>query len=193
MGLDMVPLVAAFTFVFLAELGDKTQIAAIILSSKCSAASVFAGSMLAFFLVDGMSALIGGELIGSLPYRWISLSSGVIFVIFGVLSFIRRDEKIEVEDQRVSFFKTFSVVSLMELGDKTQIASIVLAGELESPFIVLAGIMLAFSLVTGIGVLFGRKLLRMLPEKYLKMGASLLFVLFGVIFILRAMINVALI
>jgi len=74
----------------------------------------------------------------------------------------------------------------MELGDKTQLASIVLAAELNNPLIVLAGVMLAFSVVTGIGVIFGAKLLRLLPEKYLRIGTSLLFILFGCIFALGA-------
>ena len=74
----------------------------------------------------------------------------------------------------------------MELGDKTQLASIVLAAELKNPLIVLVGVMLAFSVVTGIGIIIGSKLLKLIPEKYVKIGASLLFILFGVSFILTA-------
>ena len=74
----------------------------------------------------------------------------------------------------------------MELGDKTQLASIALAAELKNPLIVLVGIMLAFSVVTGIGVILGAKLLRLIPEKYLKIGTSLLFMFLGFIFMLNA-------
>jgi len=186
MGLDTVPLLTAFAFVFLAELGDKTQLTAMMFSSKASAVSVFAGSMLAFFLVDGVSTLIGGELLRFFSSEWISLCSGLLFIFFGTLSLIRRNEKVEIEGQKASFLKTFSVISLMELGDKTQIASIVLAAELKNPLVVLVGVMLAFSVATGIGVIFGAKLLRLLPEKYLKIGTSLLFLLFGLIFVLDA-------
>lgn len=185
----VVPLMTAFAFVFLAELGDKTQLTAIMLSSKSSAISVFAGSMVAFFLVDGVSALIGGELLSFLPYELVAFTSGLVFIIFGIFSFIRSDEKIKIEQQKTTFLKTFSLIALMELGDKTQLASIVLAAELKNPLIVLAGIMLAFSVVTGIGVILGAKLVRLIPEKYLKIGTSLLFVLFGVIFILNAIIR----
>jgi len=186
MSMDMVPLMTAFAFIFLAELGDKTQLTVVMLSSKTSAISVFAGSMLAFFLVDGVSALIGGELLGFLPYKLVSFSSGLVFIIFGTFSLIRSNEKIKIEKQKATFLKTFSLISLMELGDKTQLASIVLAAELKNPLIVLAGIMLAFSIVTGIGVILGAKLLRLIPEKYLKVGTSLLFMFFGLIFILNA-------
>ena len=186
MSVDIVPLITAFVFVFLAELGDKTQLTAMMLSSKASAIPVFAGSMLAFFLVDGVSALIGGELLSFLSPEWISFSSGLLFIFFGTFSFLRKNEEIRIENQKATFLKTFSVISLMELGDKTQLASIVLAAELKNPLIVLVGVMLAFSVVTGIGIIFGAKLLRLLPEKYLKIGTSLIFILFGLIFILNA-------
>lgn len=191
MVVDVVPLMTSFTFVFLAELGDKTQLAAIMLSSRSSAISVFAGSMLAFFLVNGLSALIGGELLGFLPSEWLSLISGLVFIFYGFFSLIHRNEKIEIKDQKATFLKTFSMISLMELGDKTQLASIFLAAEFKSPLIVLIGVMLAFAVVTGIGVIFGAKLLKLLPEKYLRIGASLLFILFGLIFILDTVTGLA--
>ncbi len=188
--IDIVPLATAFSFVLLAELGDKTQICAMTLSARSSTISVFAGSMLAFFVVDGLSALVGGQLLSFLPYEWICLVSGLVFIIFGGFSLIRRNEKPKIEDQKATFLKAFSLVALMELGDKTQLASIFLAAELRNPLIVVAGIMAAFSVVTAIGVIFGCRILRLLPEKYLKIGASALFILFGIVFILNAVTDV---
>ena len=78
--MDIVPLMTTFAFIFLAELGDKTQLTVVMLSSRTSAISVFGGSMLAFFLVDGASALIGGELLGFLPYKLVSFGSGLVFI-----------------------------------------------------------------------------------------------------------------
>ncbi|MEM1558580.1 MAG: TMEM165/GDT1 family protein, partial [Thermoproteota archaeon] len=51
MEFDLTPLLTSFTLVFLAELGDKTQICTIMLSSRSSAISVFSGAMTAFFVV----------------------------------------------------------------------------------------------------------------------------------------------
>jgi len=187
----VVPLITAFTFVFLAELGDKTQLTIIMLSSKAPATSVFTGAMLAFFMVDGVSTLVGGTLLGFLPYRWVRLGSGLVFIVFGVFSMIRRkEEKTKEERQEVTFLKTFSMVSLMELGDKTQLASVALAAELGSPLVVLLGVMLAFAVVTGIGVILGARLLSLLPERYLEVGSSLLFIFFGLVFILSAMMDI---
>ena len=184
------PPLTAFTFVFFAELGDKTQLTTIMLSSKASATSVFAGAMLAFLVVDGVSTLVGGTLLGFLPYRWVRLGSGLVFIIFGVFSLVhKKEEKIKREREEVTVLKTFSMVSLMELGDKTQLASVALAAELGSPLVVLLGVMLAFAVVTGIGVILGTRLLSLLPERYLEVGASLLFISFGLIFILSAIMD----
>ena len=185
----VVPLITAFALVFLAELGDKTQLTTIMLSSRASASSVFTGAMLAFLVVDGVSTLVGGTLLSFLPYRWVRLGSGLVFVIFGVFSLVRKKEKIKEESQEVTFVKTFSMISLMELGDKTQLASIALAAEFGSPVVVLLGVMLAFAVVTGIGVILGAKLLSLLPERYLKEGASLLFLFFGLVFIIGAVFD----
>lgn len=186
LGLDLIPLITAFSLVFVAELGDKTQLTAITLSIKSSAWHVFLGSMLAFFLVDGVSALLGGTLLHLLPHELLSLASGLFFLTFGVLSIVRKGPNARVEKARVGFFKAFSLVALMELGDKTQLASILLAAELGSPLFVLVGIMLAFSIVTGMGIVFGVKLLRRLPEAYMRIGASAFFIFFGLLFILSA-------
>jgi putative Ca2+/H+ antiporter (TMEM165/GDT1 family) len=183
MDAEITSLITAFTFILLAEIGDKTQLTTIMLSSRSSAISVFSGAMLAFFLVDGLSAIIGGKLPDFIDCKWINLISGLVFILIGFFSFIYKNEKIILKNQRMSFFNTFFIVSLMELGDKTQITSIVLAAEFCSPIIVLMGIMLAFSIITGIGIIFGIKILRLLPEKYLKILTSILFIIFGSFFI----------
>jgi putative Ca2+/H+ antiporter (TMEM165/GDT1 family) len=185
--MDITALITAFAFIFIAEFGDKTQLTAVVLSSKGSSISVFTGAMAAFFLVDGVSALLGGQLLGFLPYRLVALGSGLVFVGFGVFSLFRGDGEFEVESSRATFLKTFSLIALMELGDKTQLASIVLAAEFQNPVIVVVGVMFALSAVTLIGVALGTKLLRLIPKRYLRIGTSLLFILFGAIFILDAL------
>ena len=188
--IDIFPTITAFTIVFLAEFGDKTQLTVMMLSSKGSARSVFFGAMLAFLIVDGVSLLIGGELLSYIPYDLIGMGAGLLFITVGVFSLIRKRKEQnhddEIESRKVDFIKTFSVISLMELGDKTQMACVVLAAELKNPLGVLAGVMLAFSAVTAIGVISGTKILRMLPRKYLEFGAALLFIVLGSLFILDA-------
>ncbi|MEM3693359.1 MAG: TMEM165/GDT1 family protein [Candidatus Bathyarchaeia archaeon] len=184
--MDLTPIFTAFSFILLAELGDKTQMATIALSLRSSPRHVFLGSMLAFFVVDGMSALLGGTLLSFLPSDLVSLCSGIVFIAIGILSILRKDGDVKFEKGEVGFLKAFSLVTLMELGDKTQLASIILAVELGSPLLVLIGVMLAFSIVTATGIVFGTKLLRRIPEAYIKIGASAFFIIFGAFFVFHA-------
>lgn len=190
MHVDIVPIATAFTFIFMAEFGDKTQLTVMMLSSKGSAKSVFLGAMSAFLLVDGVSLLVGGQLISLLPYESIGLAAGLLFIFIGVFSLVRREGGGEIEDRSAGLLKTFSIIALMELGDKTQLVCVVLAAEIQDPFGVLAGIMLAFFTVTAIGVFFGVKIVRLLPKKYLEIGSAILFVFFGILFILNSVTDI---
>lgn len=192
MSINLAPLLTSFSIIFLAELGDKTQICTIMLSSRSSARSVFFGAMAAFFIVDGLSAFLGGELLHMLPRNIIGLAAGLAFIVFGIVSLIRRGENENIcKDIGASFFRAFSLVALMELGDKTQIFSIFLAAQFGNPILVLAGVMLAFTIITGIGVFLGHKILRILPEKFLRIGAAVIFILLGIIQIVETLLEIS--
>jgi len=192
MNLDLTPLLTSLSIIFLAELGDKTQICVITLSSRASATSVFLGSMGAFFIVDGLSAFLGGELLSLLPKNIIGIISGIIFIVFGLIPLIRGEKsKSECEKNGVSLLRVFSLISLMELGDKTQIFSILLVAQFKSPLTVLVGIMLAFTIVTGMGVLLGQGMLRIIPERYLRNGAAVIFIVLGLIQIVETLFNIS--
>ncbi len=189
MDFDPTPLLTAFTLIFLAELGDKTQMCTIMLSSRSSAISVFSGAMTAFFIVDGLSALLGGELLSLLPRNIVGLAAGLIFILCGLISLFRREGGGTLDKVETSFFKTFSLIALMELGDKTQVTSILLAAQFKNPLMVLTGVMMAFSLITGMGVVLGSKILRLVEDRYLKIGTSTVFILFGFILIFEALLT----
>ena len=76
----------AFVTVFLAELGDKTQLAALCLSARERRFwPVFLGAALALVLASALGVAAGRLLGEALPVRWIRLFSGAIFLILGVL------------------------------------------------------------------------------------------------------------
>ena len=79
------------------------------------------------------------------------------------------------------FAATFAALFVAELGDKTQLAAISLTSETKKPLAVFFGSVIALSLVTLIGVVFGEALTRVVPVEYLKKGAALLFVVIGVL------------
>jgi len=77
------------------------------------------------------------------------------------------------------FATTFVTLFLAEMGDKTQLAAVSLAASTKRPLSVFLGGAAALAAVTGLGVLFGESLLRLVPEAYVRRGAALLFVAIG--------------
>jgi putative Ca2+/H+ antiporter (TMEM165/GDT1 family) len=188
--MDLTPLIASLTLFSLMEFGDKTHIAVITLSMKNRPLEVFIGALGAFALVDGASVLVGGLIAGLIPEFWINVISGGLFLLFGVLTLINKEDEEEVkEGGKSGLASAFSLVTLMELGDKTQFASFVLAARYGSPVLVFLGIMLGAALITGSGVVIGKGLMRIVPERYLRYAAAALFLIFGVIFLAKAFLG----
>lgn len=77
------------------------------------------------------------------------------------------------------FLTTFATLFLAEMGDKTQLAVINLAGSTRKPWAVFLGGAAALAAVTAIGVLFGEGITRVIPPLFMRRGASLLFVGMG--------------
>ena len=75
--------IAAF-FVFLAEMGDKTQLVALLFATRYKAITVLAGVFVATFLVHLGSVGVGEAAGTVIPAEWIRLLSGVAFIVFGV-------------------------------------------------------------------------------------------------------------
>jgi len=193
--MDVLAVVSAFVLILVAELGDKTQLSVISLSSSYRCQHVFVGSMLAFLAVDGVSIAVGGPLLALVPLRYVQIVSGFVFVIFGVVPLLRRekneDSSMVKRRSTMPLIASFSLIALMELGDKTQILTIALAAQ-SSPIPVLVGMLAAFTLLTGAAVLVGAKLVSRLPMKWLKIVTSTLFVALGAISIVAGVFQISL-
>jgi len=76
----------AFITLFLAELGDKTQLAVITMSAKTdSKIAVFVGASVALVLVSLLGVLVGGVLSQYVPTEWLQRIVAVAFIVIGVL------------------------------------------------------------------------------------------------------------
>ena len=192
--MDLLPIVSTFFLILVAELGDKTQLSIISLSSAYKWKNVFAGAMLAFLAVDGISLAVGGKLLALIPVRYVRIVSGIVFIVFGVVPLLRKEKKqnsaFQKKNSAMPLFASFSLISLMELGDKTQILTITLAAQ-TAPILVLTGMILAFTLLTGAAVLIGAKFVSRLPMKWLKIGTSALFIILGAISIVSGALQIS--
>lgn len=76
----------AFVTLFLAELGDKTQLAIITLTAKTdSKLAIFLGASLALVLVSLLAVLVGGVLTQFIPAEWLQRIVAVAFIVIGIL------------------------------------------------------------------------------------------------------------
>lgn len=166
--MDLLPLVSSFGIIALAELGDKTQVTIMCLSTNKRVKTVFIGALLAFALVDGISALIGGTIAAFIPIQWVGIGAGVAFLVFGVYSLVSRTEEAKANNSPINLAHSFSLIALMELGDKTQLSVIALAAEYDAPLMVFIGVMLALTLVSAVGIIVGTVISRFIPVKYVK-------------------------
>ena len=195
--MSLAALAASFALVALAELGDKTQLAVITLSCQFRVLSVFVGAMLAFLVSTTVAVAIGDALTLVLPTFWIRVAAALIFLVFGIYTIIatvvkkRETECKTQKEARNGVFSSFSMVVLMELGDKTQLSVIALTAEYELPLLVFGGVMLAFALVIAIGAVAGMALTKIVPLKYIQLASGIVFILLGTVFMVTAVLGMA--
>lgn len=176
-------LLAALGIVFLAELGDKTQLVALGFGARHRLGPVLAGIALAYAATNLLSVVVGGLLGAALPTRALGLGGGVLFVGFALWS-LRGDDD-EDDDLDVTPGQGRVVVSVAlamfvaELGDKTMLATATLAAQ-GNPVLVWIGATIGIILSGSVGVLVGRATGARLPERTIRLGSAALFAVFGV-------------
>lgn len=189
-----IPLAVAFVVIFLAELGDKTQLVTISFASKFPHTPVFFGVLLGMSMVTILGIVVGTILFQVIDVTYVKILSGVIFIIFGIWTLwevkSEEDEKEEVKEVRNKsvFSTTFIMISIAEFGDKTQFMVIALTAQYGAPILVFIGAVLAFALIVGIGVYVGKKLSEKVSIRLIELGSGILFIVIGVLFIVEAVL-----
>jgi Ca2+/H+ antiporter, TMEM165/GDT1 family len=179
----MAAFVISFGVIFVAELGDKSQLMALAFATRYRALPVLTGIALATAVVHAVSVGVGYGMGAALPTGWISLVAAVAFLGFGLWT-LRGDTLTETERGRVARSTGSAVLAasvaffLAELGDKTMLATITLATR-YGWFGTWLGSTLGMVAADALAILAGRYLGRHLPERTIKYGAAALFFLFG--------------
>jgi putative Ca2+/H+ antiporter (TMEM165/GDT1 family) len=177
----MQSLLAALGLVFVAELGDKTQLVALGFGARHRLGPVLAGVGLAYAVTNLLSVLIGGVLGATLPTRAMDLGGGLLFLGFAAWNLRDQDEDEEVPavDARSVALSVAAAMFVAELGDKTMLATATLAAQ-GNPVLTWIGATVGICLSGAVGVLVGRSVGGRLPERAIRVGSSLLFAAFGV-------------
>jgi putative Ca2+/H+ antiporter (TMEM165/GDT1 family) len=197
--MDWSVLAATFGLIFVAELGDKTQLAVVTQTCRYRRPwAVFWGASLALTLVTLIGALAGrllGELIPGAVLRGVA---ALAFVVMGVLiareaargrkddenacEYPEREADCELPSwNRRAFTSTFGLLFLAELGDKTQLAVLSMASKHGMPWTVFLGGALALNAVTALGAIGGQGLCALIPERVLLWVSAVAFVVMGLL------------
>ncbi|MFY1594157.1 TMEM165/GDT1 family protein [Micromonospora sp. WMMD737] len=186
----LVALVVSFGVIFVAELGDKSQLMALTFATRFRTVPVLIGITVATAVVHLASVAIGYGLGAALPTEWISLVAGLAFLGFGAWT-LRGDSLTEEEKRKAEKSSKSAIVAvsvaffLAELGDKTMLATITLATQ-YGWFGTWLGSTIGMVAADALAILVGRMLGRRLPEKTIKYGAAVLFAICGLWLILEA-------
>ena len=175
--------------VALAEIGDKTQLLALVLAARFrKPVPIILGILVATLANHAMAGAVGAwlaALIGPTAMRWVL---GLSFVAMAIWTLIPDELDDGDEDRRHPrlgvFGTTLVAFFLLEMGDKTQIATVALAAKYSSLASVVAGTTLGMMLANVPAVLLGEVAARKLPMRLVHAVAGAIFLVMGVLLLL---------
>jgi Ca2+/H+ antiporter, TMEM165/GDT1 family len=183
-------LLAALGLVFVAELGDKTQLVALGFGARHRLAPVLTGVVIAYMATNLLSVVVGGLLGATLPTRAIGLGGGVLFLGFAAWTLWKDDEDDDDEGAATGdgsiVLSVATAMFIAELGDKTMLATATLAAQ-GNPVLVWIGATVGIILAGTLGVLLGRVFGARLPERATRIGSAVLFAVFGLVLIVTSL------
>lgn len=185
----------SFAVIFVAELGDKSQLMAMTFATRFKLVPTLIGITAATALVHLVSVGIGVGLGAAIPTDWISLVAGVAFLAFGAWT-LRGDKLTDDEKSKAERSSGSAILAvggaffLAELGDKTMLATITLATQ-HGWFGVWVGSTVGMVAADALAIVVGRLLGRHLPEHIIKWGAAALFAIFGIWLIVEGVIGLS--
>jgi putative Ca2+/H+ antiporter (TMEM165/GDT1 family) len=178
-------LVVSIAVVALGELGDKTQLLALVLATRYPTRpwSIVAGIFVATLANHALAGWVGSLVRSALPehiLRWLLALS-----FFAVAAWALKPDKLDDADtagstRRGVFGVTLVSFFLAEMGDKTQIATVMLAARFESLAAVVAGTTLGMLIVNVPTVFLGRAASKHIPFRAVRIAAAIVFAVLGV-------------
>ena len=180
-------LAIAFGVVFVAELGDKTQLLALNFGARYSLRTVAIGLTIGYAAANVVATIVGGVLGAALSDRPIQIVGGLIFLGFAGAA-LRHVDTVDAERampnvaRRTSLAVVMSIaasIAVAEMGDKTQIATATLASQ-SSPVGVWIGATLGAASSGMVGAVAGNLIGDRVPAHALQISSAALFALFGV-------------
>ena len=177
----------SMSMIFVAELGDKSQLLALTLATCYNARIVLWGIFWSTLAVHMVSTAAGNYVGDLLPLDWVLFLAGFSFIVYGFWTL--RGDHLDEDGQTCKpsvhpFWLVFSTFFMAELGDKTMLSTLSLAATL--PFMpVWIGSTLGMVASDALAIVAGKALGKQLPEKAIHIVASLIFFIFGAVTMYR--------
>ncbi len=181
-GFSMDAFLTSTAVVALAEIGDKTQLLAILLAARFGKPwLIILGILIATLANHALAAVVGVEVANLLQGDWFRYLIAASFLIMAAWTLI--PDKLEEEGRKAprygAFLTTLIWFFLVEMGDKTQLATIALGARFNEVLWVTLGTTLGMMLANVPAVWFGQALLRHVPLRTVRIAAALLFLVLG--------------
>lgn len=175
-------LINSFLLVFAGEMGDKTQLLALILTARFKKPwTILLGVFIATILNHALAAYAGGWIASWFSPQVLKWSLAGIFFAFALWILIPdKEEDLSKESKYGALLTTVVAFFIAEMGDKTQLATIALGAKYSSTVIVTLGTTLGMMASNALAIFLGDKLLQRIPMKWVRIFACVLFILFGV-------------
>lgn len=169
--------------VAIAEVGDKTQLLSLLLVARYRQKwSIIVGIIAATLINHFISAWFGNWFADWLPAQYAGIIIALSFILIGLWVLV--PDKIDDDEAQCSCYgalcATFILFFLAEIGDKTQVATIVLGAQYASVFWVTMGTTLGMLIANVPVVLLGEKLMRKVPLNLVRYIAAAVFILIGI-------------
>ena len=173
---------ASAALVAIAEIGDKTMLLAIVLATRFrKPLPVVAGILLATLANHALAALAGQQIAAWLNGEWFRIAIALSFIVMGLWTLIPDsfDESDKPRNHRGAFLTTLICFFLVEIGDKTQIATVALSARFDAVLLVTAGTTLGMMIANVPAVYLGQALVERISLKAVRWIAAALFVATG--------------
>jgi putative Ca2+/H+ antiporter (TMEM165/GDT1 family) len=181
----------AFTaaIVFLAELGDKTQLVCLGLVAKFGASRVLVGALLAALMNTALAVGLGEGLNHLMPLWLLEPLASLGFIGFGLWSLRAMRGEGNCPDVPPASHHPLAAICmaffLAELGDKTQLVTLGLAAKQSAPLYTWLGAGLGLFAAQALAILASAKIAALVPPRVLKSGAAIVFISFGLLSLSR--------
>ncbi|TRZ66899.1 MAG: TMEM165/GDT1 family protein [Comamonadaceae bacterium] len=170
--------------VALAEMGDKTQLLALVLAVRFRKPwPIVWGILVATLVNHGLAGAVGAwvtEFLGPDILRWVLAGSFIAMAVWMLIPDTLDDEQSDAPPRWGVFGTTVVAFFIAEMGDKTQIATVMLAARYHAYFWVVAGTTLGMMLANAPVVWLGERMTRLVPMRLVHTVSALVFAALGV-------------